>query len=96
VRHVVPVRLERRAISGIDVPLGVVGSVDLDVIAAELDQSVDDVLAQDAGDVADELVRRRIRVARVVGVPVDPVPLVRGESRRASVTSAAGWKPTAL
>ena len=35
------------------------------------------MLAQDAGDVADELVRRRIRVVRVVGMPVDPVPARR-------------------
>ena len=52
VRHVVPVLLERRAVARIDVPLRVVGRVDLDVVAAELDEPVDDVLAQDAGDVA--------------------------------------------
>ncbi len=65
VRHVVPVLLERGAVAGVDVPLRVVGRVDLDVVAAELDQPIDDVHPQDAGDVADEVVRRRIRVGRV-------------------------------
>jgi hypothetical protein len=48
----VPVLLERRAVPRVDVPLGVVGRIDLDVVAAELDQPIDDVLAEDAGDVA--------------------------------------------
>ena len=34
-RHVVPVLLERGAVAGVDVPLRVVGRVDLDVVAAE-------------------------------------------------------------
>ena len=47
VRHVVPVRLERGPVRRVDVPLGVVGRVDLDVVAAQRDQPVDDVLAED-------------------------------------------------
>ena len=80
VRHVVPVRLERRAVSRVDVPLRVVRRVDLDVVAAELDEPVDDVLARQAGDVLDEVVRCRVRVGRVVGMPEDPVP-ARGRDR---------------
>jgi hypothetical protein len=71
------VLLERPAIAGIDVPLGVVGRVDLDVVAAELDEPVDDVLAEDARDVCNEVVRGRVCVRRVLGVPVDPVPARR-------------------
>ena len=79
VRHVVPVLLEGRAVGRIDVPLRVVGRVDLDVVAAELDQPIDDVFTQDASDVLDELVRRRIRALRVLRMPVDPVPARRGD-----------------
>jgi hypothetical protein len=70
VRHVVAVRLEGRPVPGIDVPLRVVWGVDLDVVAAELDEPVDDVLTENAGDVANEVVRGRIGVGRVLGVPV--------------------------
>ena len=77
VRHVVPVRLERRPVRGVDVPLRIVGRVDLDVVAAQRNQPVDDVLAKDPRDVGDEVVGRRIRVGRVLGVPVDPVPARR-------------------
>ena len=77
VRHVVPVCLERRAVRRVDVPLRVVGRVDLDVVAAQCDQPVDDVLAEDARDVRDEVVRGRVRVGRVLGMPVDAVPARR-------------------
>ena len=74
VRHVVPMLFERRAVFRVDVPLGVVRRVELDVVAAQLDQPVDDVLACQACDVLDEVVRGRVRGSRVVGVPEDPAP----------------------
>src|SRR5207248_6449802 len=71
--HVVAPALEGRAVVGVDVPLGVVRSVELDVVAAALDEPGDDTRAQVVGDGAQADLRSRIGGARLIGTPVEAV-----------------------
>src|SRR5205085_3410080 len=83
-RHVVAPALEGGAVVGVHVPLGVVGRVELDVVAAAGDERRDHPRAQVVGDGAQEVFRRRIGGARVLGVPEDAMPARGGDGQLAA------------
>ena len=94
-RHVVAPRLEGGAVVAIHVPLGVVGRVHLDVVAAQGDDPRHHPLPQVAGDRAQEILRGRVGGARVLAMPEDAVP-ARGGDRELGARARVGLEERVL